>query len=173
MKKLINYFGKMLCALLLCSGLALTGCTEEPAPVAVSAITLDANSLELQEGDSQSLTATISPSNADNKKVLWISSNSSVATVAEGVVTAVKAGQATITAKSDDGGKTATCEVTVVAKAILVESVSLDKTSVELKEGEEVSLTATVKPDNATNKNMTWSLATKLLLLSLMERCLL
>ena len=157
MKKLINYFGKMLCALLLCSGLALTGCTEEPAPVAVSAITLDANSLELQEGDSQSLTATISPSNADNKKVLWISSNSSVATVAEGVVTAVKAGQATITAKSDDGGKTATCEVTVVAKAILVESVSLDKTSVELKEGEEVSLTATVKPDNATNKNMTWS----------------
>ena len=157
MKKLINYFGRMLCALLLCSGLALTGCTEEPAPVAVSAITLDANSLELQEGDSQSLTATISPSNADNKKVHWISSNSSVATVAEGVVTAVKAGQATITAKSDDGDKTATCEVTVVAKAILVESVSLDKTSVELKEGEEVSLTATVKPSNATNKNVTWS----------------
>ncbi|MBO5709186.1 MAG: Ig-like domain-containing protein [Bacteroidales bacterium] len=152
-----NYFARMLCALLLCSGLALTGCTEEPAPVAVSAITLDTNSLELQEGDSQNLTATISPSDADNKKVLWISSNSSVATVAEGVVTAVKAGQATITAKSDDGGKTATCEVTVVAKAILVESVSLDKTSVELKEGEEVSLTATVKPDNATNKNVTWS----------------
>lgn len=151
-----NYFGRMLCALLLCSGLALTGCTEEPAPVAVSAITLDTNSLELQEGDSQNLTATISPSDADNKKVLWISSNSSVATVAEGVVTAVKAGQATITAKSDDGGKTATCEVTVVAKAILVESVSLDKTSLELKEGEEVSLTATVKPDNATNKNVTW-----------------
>lgn len=152
-----NYFGRMLCALLLCSGLALTGCTEEPAPVAVSAITLDTNSLELQEGDSQNLTATISPSDADNTKVLWISSNSSVATVAEGVVTAVKAGKATITAKSDDGGKTATCEVTVVAKAILVESVSLDKTSLELKEGEEVSLTATVKPDNATNKNVTWS----------------
>ena len=157
MRKQINYFSRMLCALLLCSGLALTGCTEEPAPVAVSAITLDANSLELQEGDSQSLTATISPSNANNKKVLWISSNSSVATVAEGVVTAVKAGQATITAKSDDGGKTATCEVTVVAKAVLVESVSLDKTSVELKEGEEVSLTATVKPGNATNKNVIWS----------------
>ena len=157
MTKSTNYFGRMLCALLLCSGLALTGCTEEPAPVAVSAITLDTNSLELQEGDSQNLTATISPSDADNKKVLWISSNSSVATVAEGVVTAVKAGQATITAKSDDGGKTATCEVTVVAKAILVESVSLDKTSLELKEGEEVSLTATVKPDNATNKNVTWS----------------
>ena len=157
MIKSINYFSRMLCALLLCSGLALTGCTEEPAPVAVSAITLDANSLELQEGDSQSLTATISPSNANNKKVLWISSNSSVATVAEGVVTAVKAGQATITAKSDDGGKTATCEVSVVAKAVLVESVSLDKTSVELKEGEEVSLTATVKPGNATNKNVIWS----------------
>ena len=157
MKTTINYFSRMLCALLLCSGLALTGCTEEPAPVAVSAITLDTNSLELQEGDSQNLTATISPSDADNKKVLWISSNSSVATVAEGVVTAVKAGKATITAKSDDGGKTATCEVTVVAKAILVESVSLDKTSLELKEGEEVSLTATVKPDNATNKNVTWS----------------
>ena len=82
-------------------------CTEEPAPIAVSAVTLDTTLMTLVEGDSQVLTATISPSNAENQKVIWSSSNSSVATVKEGVVTAVKPGNAIITVTSDDGGKTA------------------------------------------------------------------
>ena len=67
-------------------------CTEESAPVCVSSVTLDSTSMTLVEGDIQTLTATISPSNAENQKVLWSSSNSSVATVREGVVTAIKAG---------------------------------------------------------------------------------
>ena len=134
----------------------LSSCTDEPAPIAVSAVTLDTTLMILVEGDSQTLTATISPSNAENQKVLWSSSNSSVATVREGVVTAIKAGTAAITVKSDDGGKTATCEVTVNAKVYPVTGVTLDKTSYEMTEGDELTLTATVKPSNATNKNVSW-----------------
>ena len=81
----------------------------------------------------------------------------SVATVNEGVITAVKSGETQITVKSEDGGKTATCTVIVSDKIYPVESVGIDKTSVELIEGDEVILTVTVNPDNATNKNMMWS----------------
>ena len=133
-----------------------SSCTEDSAPIAVSAVTLDTTSMILVEGDSQTLTATISPSNAENQKVLWSSSNSSVATVKEGVVTAIKPGNATITVKSDDGGKTATCEVTVNAKVYPVTGVTLDKTSHEMTEGDEYTLTATINPSNATNKNVSW-----------------
>lgn len=149
-----------LCHLVICSialAIGLLSCTEEPAPIAVTSITLDSTSMTLIEGDTQKLTATVSPSNAENKAVIWTSSNSSVASVKEGTVTALKVGEATITAKSDDGGKTATCKVTVNAKVYPVTGVTLDKTSYEMTEGDEFTLTATVKPDNATNKNVTWS----------------
>ena len=154
---LMKSLHRIVSATLIFLGMVTIGCTEEPAPIAVTSVTLDSTSMSLEEGDSQTLTATISPSNAENKTVLWTSSNSSVAFVKDGLVTAIKPGKASITAKSDDGGKTATCEVTVNAKVYPVESVSLDKTSYEMTEGDEVTLTATVKPDNATNKNVTWT----------------
>ena len=133
-------------------------CQEEiPQPVAVQAVYLNATSMELIEGESATLVATISPNDAENKTVIWSSSNLSIASVSNGKVTALKAGKATITVKTDDGGKTAFCEVTVNAKVYPVTSVSLDKTSVEMTEGDELTLTATVNPDNATNKNVTWS----------------
>ena len=137
--------------------LSVISCEEPlPEPVPVTAVTLNSASMELVEGESQMLTAVVSPSNADNQKVIWMSSNSSVASVAEGKVTALKPGKATITVKTDDGGRTATCEVTVNAKVYPVESVSLDRTSAELTEGDEITLAATVKPDNATNKGVSW-----------------
>ena len=133
-------------------------CQEEiPQPVAVQAVYLNATSMELTEGESTTLVATISPNDAENKTVIWSSSNLSIASVSNGKVTALKAGKATITVKTDDGGKTATCEVTVNAKVYPVTSVSLDKTSATLTEGDELTLTATVNPDNATNKNVTWT----------------
>ena len=139
-------------------GFLLVACEEPlPDPISVTSVTLNSTFMELTEGDSQTLIATISPSNADNQKVIWTSSNSSVASVKEGRVTAIKEGVATITAKSDDGNKTATCQITVKAKVYPVESISLDKTSAEMTEGDELTLTATVKPDNATNKNVVWS----------------
>ena len=149
-----KFFIKVLNLVILTLG--LISCTEEPAPIAVSAVTLNSTSMTLVEGDTQTLIATVSPSNAENKKVIWTSSNSSVASVKEGVVTALKAGKATVTAKSDDGGKTATCEVTVNAKVYPVTGVTLDKTSYEMTEGDEFTLTANVNPSNATNKNVSW-----------------
>lgn len=149
-----------LCYLGLCSivlAIGLLSCTEEPAIVAVTSVTLDSTSITLIEGDSQALNATVFPSNAENQKVLWSSSNSSVASVKEGVVTALKVGNATIIAKTDDGGKTASCTVIVEAKNIPVTGVILDKTSCEMTEGEEFTLTATINPENATNKNISWS----------------
>ena len=85
--------------------------------VPVTSITLNKSSLSLQAGQSETLTATVLPSNATNKTVTWTSSNTSIATVdANGKVTAVAAGSATITCKANDGsGKQATCAVTVSA----------------------------------------------------------
>ena len=123
----------------------------------VTSITIDKTSVEVKEGDEFTLIATVKPDNATNKNVTWSSSDDTVASVSNGKVTALKAGMATITAKTDDGGKTATCEVTVNAKVYPVTGVTLDKTSATLTEGDEVTLTATVNPDNATNKNVTWS----------------
>jgi uncharacterized protein YjdB len=91
----------------------------------------------------------------------WSSSDKTVATVSDGKVTALKAGKATITVTTEDGGKTATCEVTVKAKVYPVTGVTLDKTSATLTEGDDLTLTATVNPSNATNKTMTWSSSDK------------
>ena len=82
--------------------------------VSVTGVTLNKTSLTLNKGASETLTATVSPSNATNKSVTWSSSNTSVATVdSNGKVTAVSAGSTTVTVKTNDGGKTATCAVTV------------------------------------------------------------
>ena len=119
-----------------------------------SGVSLNKTSLELVEGASETLVATITPANASNKNVSWKSSNTSVATVSStGKVTAVKAGTATITVTTEDGGKTATCEVTVIAPA---SGVSLNKSSLELIEGASETLVATITPANASNKNVSW-----------------
>ena len=84
----------------------------------VSGITLDKTELALTVGDTQTLTATIIPDDANNKNVSWSSDNPSVATVDEnGKVTAVAEGTANITVKTVDGEKTAVCAVTVTAKS--------------------------------------------------------
>ena len=125
--------------------------------VGVTSVSLDKTTAELTEGDELTLTATVNPDNATDKSVTWSSSDSSVASVVNGKVTALKAGTATITVTTTDGGKTASCAVTVKAKYVAVSSVSLDKTSAELIEGHELTLTATVNPDNATDKSVTWT----------------
>ncbi len=121
----------------------------------VERVSLDRTSVSLEEGQTTTLVATISPNDADEKTVEWTTSNASIATVANGVVTAVAEGTATITAKA--GGKSATCAVSVKKAIVPVTSVSLNKTQLSLKKGESELLTATVKPDNATDKSVTWS----------------
>ena len=125
--------------------------------VAVSGVSLDIVEVTIKEGDSVTLTATVKPDDAADKSVSWSSSDDAVASVADGVVTGVKAGSATITVKTNDGGKTATCAVTVEAKAVAVESVSLDKSELTLEVGDEATLTATVSPADATDKEVSWS----------------
>ena len=79
----------------------------------VTSISLNKSSLRLQAGANATLVASISPVNADNKQVIWSSSDTGIATVENGVVTGVKPGVVKITAQSVDGGYTAVCKVTV------------------------------------------------------------
>ena len=129
--------------------------TDDPA-TAVTSVELDADEMTLTVGGEGQLQATVAPEDATDKTVTWSSDKTSVATVdATGKVTAVAAGEATITAKAGD--KTATCKVTVTAAAVAVTSVALDKTELALTVGGEGQLQATVAPDNATDKTVTWS----------------
>lgn len=92
---------------------ASEGGSEDPEPVAVSGVTLDKETVSLQVGLTVKLTAAVSPANAADKSVTWASSDPSIATVADGVVTGTGVGTATITVTTTDGNKTASCEVTV------------------------------------------------------------
>ena len=128
-------------------------CVVNVLPIMVEEISFNKTSVSLKAGETVTLTATVKPDDATDKTVTWSTSDASVATVNDGVVTAKKVGTATITAKAGD--KSATCEITVVATPVT--SVTLNKTSASVKAGETVTLTATVKPDDATDKTVTWS----------------
>lgn len=131
--------------------------TIAPAPVAVSNITLNKNTLALTVGGSETLTATVYPENATNKDVTWSSDNENAATVdANGTVTAVGEGEAIITATTEDGKYTATCTVKVSPAPVAANGVTLTPDKTTLNVGEKQTLTATVLPAYATNKNVTW-----------------
>ena len=123
----------------------------------VTGVTLDKTSQNMTVGNTMDLVATVAPGNATNKSVTWTSSKTDVATVDQtGKVTAVAPGTATITVTTEDGGKTATCEITVVAATVPATGVTLDKTSETLNVGGEVNLTATVAPADTTD-TLTWT----------------
>ncbi len=110
--------------------------------VAVTSVSVSKTSVSLNVGGTASVTATVAPSNASNKTITWSSSDTSVATVSGGTITAVKAGTATITAKSNNG-KTATVTVTVSSETPvnkLVNNSTVSSTSVKV--GDKVTLTA-------------------------------
>ena len=124
----------------------------------VQSVGLNKTELALEVGKTGTLEAKVEPSDATNKNVTWSSSNSEVATVDNGVVTAVSAGEAIITVTTEDGAKTATCKVTVNApQTVPVTGVTLDKAELTLEKGSTGTLTATVAPQNATNNTVTWS----------------
>ena len=133
--------------------------TEVEIPkVAVSGITLNNSTLSLTTGQNFTLQAMLSPSNATNKEVTWESSDAGVAAVSkDGVVTAKKAGKATIVVKAaDESGKYASCVVTVTEEKKEVTGVTLNKSSLNLGVGGSEVLSATVLPADATNKQVTW-----------------
>ena len=108
--------------------------------VTVTGVTLSQAEAALNIGESVTLTATVLPDNATDKTVTWASSDPAVATVADGVVTAVAAGTATITVTTTDGAKTATCTMTVAEPTY----------NIILKEGTEDAANWTVSPNPAT-----------------------
>jgi len=127
--------------------------------VPVTGISLNKSATELTVGDSETLTCTLTPSNATNQNVTWSSNNTNVAEVnASGLVTAKAVGTASITVTTADGGKTATCSVTVQAVAVVpVTGVSLNSNAEMLTVGSTFDLFASISPANATNKNVTWT----------------
>ncbi len=122
--------------------------------VDLNSISLDKPTLSLTKGASDTLTVSYDPEVAGTgKTVTWSSDNEAVATVADGKVTAMGAGSATITATVDD--KTATCAVTVTNP---LQSISLNKTETTLKKGQEETLTVSYNPDDTTDsKTVSWN----------------
>jgi uncharacterized protein YjdB len=121
----------------------------------VSGVSLDESSLLLTAvGQTSQLTATVNPSGATNKNVTWSSSDEAVATVDnDGLVTAKAAGTATITVETEESGFTAACAVTVI---VPVSGVTLNKSAITLIREQIMTLTASIQPEGATNKNVTW-----------------
>ncbi|OME18518.1 hypothetical protein BSK60_00265 [Paenibacillus odorifer] len=133
-----------------------------PPVVNVTGVKLDQETLNLTAGEANGiLKATIEPANATDKDVIWSSSDETVATVVNGVVTPVGEGTAVITVTTKDGSFTATTTVKVAAPKppdVIVTGVTLDQTELHLTVGEgDGNLQVTVAPANATNKGVIWS----------------
>ena len=125
-------------------------------PTFITDISLNKNATTLRAGTTETLTATVTPENATDA-VVWSSSDEDVATVVDGVVTAVAEGTATITAASaSDAAIKAECVVTVLAP-VAVTDVTLNKSATTLLVGWTETLTATVAPEDATNKAVVWT----------------
>lgn len=122
----------------------------------VAGITLDKTTATMEIGNKIALVATITPSTAINKNIIWTSTDVSVATVdSNGIVTAKATGVAVITAKTVDGGLTATC--TIIVSYVPVTCIDLDKTSTSIYVNQTIVLKATVLPEIATNKQVIWT----------------
>lgn len=143
--------------LLLISALCLfSACQEEL--IGVSSVAVDKERQDLSIGASFVLKAIISPSNADNQKIIWTVENSSVVDYVDNqdgsaTIKGLKVGTSKVTARTDDGGFMSSCNVTV---GVGVEKIELDKSELSLKKGESASLNATIFPENASDKSLKW-----------------
>ncbi len=133
---------------------AYTNVAYEVDDVAVSNMTLEKDSIRLKKGKSESLRAVFEPADATNKGVTWTSSDTSVATVSNGIVTGVENGNAVITAVSKDGEITATCDVEVYL--VQTTSIELSEDRIELGLDDTATITAAIKPNDATDTSVEW-----------------
>ena len=153
-----KYFLFLLSAIIVIALSFACGGGSDNGPIAVTGITLNKTTLTLTSGQQETLEAIIEPENATNKNVTWRSSNDNNAMVSPGgIVTALVPGDAIIFASTEDGGKTALCTLTVQSTQIAVTGITLNKTELLLTSGDQETLTATVAPDNATNKAVAWT----------------
>ena len=126
-----------------------------PEQVAVTGMTLEKKSIEVEKGKTETINAIITPENATRKAITWTSSDTNVATVTNGVVKGISAGTATITATTKDGNFTDTCEVTVMQNAVT--GIRISEKLIDLGMGYKKQITATVMPDDATDKSVEWT----------------
>lgn len=119
-----------------------------------ASLMLSAGTLELTEGRTATLTATVLPTSIPQSSIVWTSSNEEAAVVDGGMVTARAAGATII--RASVGGKTASCTVTVKAARVPVSSVTLDRSTLELSVDGTARLTATVRPENADDRTVVW-----------------
>lgn len=143
--------------LLLISALCLLSACQEEL-IGVSSVAVDKERQDLSIGASFVLKAIISPSNADNQKIIWTVENSSVIDYVDNqdgsaTIKGLKVGTSKVTARTDDGGFMSSCNVTV---GVGVEKIELDKSELSLKKGESASLNATIFPENASDKSLKW-----------------
>ena len=124
--------------------------------IAVTDVTLNQTSSTITVGDTLRLIPTIEPLDATNKNVTWLSSEPAIATVNNGLITALDEGETTITVTTVCGKKTATCVITVEPQPIPVESISLNITEHTLYVFDTVVLIASILPINASNQDITW-----------------
>lgn len=126
-----------------------------PEQVAVTGMTLEKKSIEVEKGKTETINAIITPENATRKAITWTSSDTNVATVTNGVVKGISAGTAIITATTKDGHFTDTCEVTVTQNAVT--GIRISEKLIDLGMGYKKQITATVMPDDATDKSVEWT----------------
>lgn len=129
--------------------------------IRVTSVSLNTASLELTAGGKSAiLTATVQPLNADNKKVIWSSSQPAVATVENGIVKPLAAGTTTIAVMSEDNHYSASCYVTVKEsdpEHIGLQKLRLSHESLEMKQGSNETLKAFFEPENASNQKVYWT----------------
>lgn len=130
--------------------------TVQVLDVLVESIVISADSNEVGVNSTLQLNAEVLPENAANKKLVWSVDKPETASVADGVVTGLKAGRAEIKATAADGSGVF-YTYTVYVKEIPVQKIEISAASKKVKEGETLKLSAVVTPENASNKEITWS----------------
>ncbi|MEO9851714.1 MAG: Ig-like domain-containing protein [Reichenbachiella sp.] len=135
----------------------LVGCNEDEPEIKITSFSFDTASVEVIEGTTVDLNdhLTIEGEDASKAEVIFSSNNEEVVSVDGVILSAVSLGEAVITATETNTDMSATIDVTVIANAVT--GVSLDKESLNLKIGDTEQLTATPTPENATNKELSWS----------------
>jgi len=141
---------------LLATFLIAVACNPESTKVAVKEVKVTPSPVTIVVGESKQLSAEVLPSNATDKSVRWGSSHPEVAMVSsDGLVLALKPGRTNITATA--GEQYGYSEVTVEAQFVPVSRVTLSEAAVEITEGESVTITAVVEPDDATDPFVQWT----------------
>lgn len=155
---LYGYRGTVYIIAKTCDGSNLSDTCEITVWQPVESVSLDKHECSMKVGETTTLRTSILPDEADNKDLVWTSSNESVATVENGVVTAHAGGKARVSVTTADGSKLSDdCEITVFQPVI---GVNVEPRTLTLKSiGATKQLTADVLPETANNRNVKWSSA--------------